>query len=98
MSSVGIEQPFDSIESAQEFVEVLSNMVLDAVKELREQHQDALLSAQDRRAQAIALALLKLKTLNCSLFKSRRALNDLRLLRKLIVDERATVERLAATL
>lgn len=98
MSAADIEQPFDSIESAQDFMEILADMVLDAVKELNEQHHEALKEGQDRRAQAISLALLKLKNLNCSIFKCRRALNDLRLLRKLIVDERETVDRLAATL
>ena len=98
MSAAGMEQPFDSIESAQDFMEILAEMALDAVKELNEQHRDAVSQEQDRRAQAISLALLKLKNLNCHIFKCRRALNDLRLIRRLIVDERANADRVAAAL
>jgi hypothetical protein len=93
-----IEHPFNSIESAQEFVDVLADTVLDAVKELNQQYQEAVGAGLDRRAQAINLALLKLKTLNCSVFKCRRMLNDLRILRRLILDERATVERVMAAM
>src|SRR5262249_45084331 len=97
MSAADMEQPFDSIESAQDFMDILAEMALEAVKELKEQHCEAMQAGQDRRAQAISLALLRLKNLNCHIFKCRRALNDLRLIRRLIVDERATVTRLAAS-
>jgi hypothetical protein len=61
-----IERPFDSIESAQAFMEILASF--------------------------------KLKTLTCYIHKSRRALNDLRILRRLILNERMTVEHAMANL
>ena len=90
--------PFDSIESAQDFLNVLAETVLDEIKDLNRDYQIALRDDAPRRAQALALALFKLKTLSCYVHKSRRALNDLRMLRRLILDERATVERTLATL
>ena len=93
-----IEQPFDSIESAHDFMDVLAQTVLDAMKDLRKEEQIALAQGYTRRAKAIGLALFKCKTLVCHVHKSRRALNDLRTLRMLILDERATPERaMAAT-
>ena len=83
-----IEQPFDSIESAQDFMHVLAETVLDATKELNHEHQQALREGQERRAQAIELAIFKLKMLNCYVHKSSRALNDLRMIRRLILNER----------
>jgi hypothetical protein len=93
-----IEQPFDSIESAHDFLDLLAATVLDATKDIREHHQTALCDGQERRARATELALFKLKILTCQLYKSRRALNDLRMIRRLLHDERASVERELATL
>ena len=98
MSVREIEQPFDSIESAHDFMDVLAQTVLDAVKELRDHEQQALEEGHDRRARAIGLAQYKCKILICHVQRSRRALNDLRMLRTLILDERATADRLMAVL
>jgi uncharacterized protein YpiB (UPF0302 family) len=90
--------PFDSIESAQEYMNVLAEIILDVMKELNRDRQIALVDHQQRRAQALELATFKLKTLGCYVHKSRRMLNDLRILRRLIMNERATVESVIATL
>ena len=90
--------PFDSIESAQDFMNVLADTVLDTMKDLKRDHKIALDQGEQRRAQAIALAQFKLKVLSCQLHKSRRTLNDLRMLRRLILNERATVQTLIATM
>lgn len=87
-----IEQPFDSIESAHDFMDVLAKTVLDAMAELRREELKAAREGHVRKAQAISLALFKCKTLSCHVHKSRRALNDLRMLRRLILDEKATVD------
>jgi len=89
---------FDSIESAQDYMFVLAETVLEATKDLNIQHQEALRDGLDRRAQAIALALYKLKMLGCYVHKSRRMLNDLRTIRRLILNERLTMEQVVATL
>jgi hypothetical protein len=93
-----IEQPFSSIESAIEFMQVLAETILDAQKDLNHMGQLAVSEGKERRARGIALALFKLKSLNTNVYRSRRALNDLRMLRRLILDERATVEQLIATI
>jgi hypothetical protein len=91
-----IDQPFDSIESAHDFMDVLAQTVLDAMTELHAEEQKAVREGHLRKAQAISLALFKCKTLSCHVHKSRRALNDLRTLRRLILDGDATVERAMA--
>ena len=91
-----IGQSFESIESVQDFVGVLALTILEAMKELDKAHETAVQENKERRVRAIELALFKLKMLSCYVHKSRRALNDLRTLRRLILDERMTVERAAA--
>lgn len=91
------EGPFDSIESAQDFVTVLTDVVLDTIKTLHHDHQSAVTAGEERRARAIELAIFKLKVLNSHLCKCGRNLNDLRILRRLILDERVT-ERILAEL
>jgi hypothetical protein len=98
MSAEEIDKPFDTIESAQEFMNVLAATVLDVMKELGEARRQAVEEGEDRRARAIDLAQFKLKTLGCYVHKSRRALNDLRILRRLILNERLSVESIIATL
>jgi hypothetical protein len=93
-----IEQPFDSIESAHEFMNVLAATALDAISDLRRDRDQALRDGQERRAQAIDLAIFKLKILGCHVYKGRRALNDLRILRRLILNERLTPESVIATM
>ena len=87
-----VEKPFDSIESAQDFMSVLGETILDVMKDLRRDQQLALQHRQERRARAIELALFKLKMLACHVQKSRRILNDLRTIRRLILNERQSAE------
>ena len=96
MSSDIDDLPFDSIESAQSFMDVLAETILEAMKELSVDHQIAARENQARRLRAIELAIFKLKILNCHVHKSRRALNDLRMIRRLILNERLTVDQLLA--
>jgi len=93
-----IEQPFDSIESAQEFMNVLALTALDAIKDLSHDRDQAQRDGEQRRAQAIDLAIFKLKMLGCFVHKSRRTLNDLRTLRRLILNERLTVASASAAM
>ncbi len=79
---------FDSIESAQDFMKVLADTILDSMKDLNAEQQAAVEEGEPRRAQAIELAIFKLKTLNCHILKSRIILNDLRTVRRLIFNER----------
>jgi hypothetical protein len=96
MLDEGFGQPFDSIESAIDYLSILAETVLDATKDLHRDHERAVRDGQQRRVQAIELAQFKLKTLNCYIFKSRRTLNDLRTIRRLLLNERAPMERARA--
>ena len=92
MSSEEIDRPFESIESAQEFMNVLAAVILDVMKELNAARTSALEDGELRRVKALELAAYQLKMLARYVQKSRRALNDLRILRRLILNERLTVE------
>ena len=87
-----IEQPFDSIESAYDFMNVLADTIVATLTDLHRDHEFALQEGQTRRARAIELAVFKAKTLNSYVAKSRRTLNDLRTIRRLILNERMTPE------
>lgn len=88
-----MEQPFESIESAHEFMNVLAETILEVMKDLNSDHKSAVQDGELRRADAIDLAIFKLKTLNCHVHKSRRIFNDLRTIRRLLLNERQAAER-----
>ena len=79
---------FDSIEGAHDFVDVLAATVLDAVVDLDRDRKIALADGDKRRVDAINLAQYKLKALTRHLHQSRRILNDLRSIRRLLLEER----------
>lgn len=90
--SAAVENPFDSIESAHDFVTLLAGTIGDAKRDLeadidREGGQDA-----SRRLEALRLALYKLEKLEMHMHRSRRVLNDLRTLRRLLFQERNPAE------
>jgi hypothetical protein len=93
-----IESPFESIESAHDYMDILATTTLEVLAELKRDRDQALRDGEERRAQAIDLAMFKLKTLGCYVYKSRRILNDLRILRRLILNERLSVESVIATM
>lgn len=83
------ESPFESIESALQFVELLC----DAIDETRAEIEQASAEAQpDRRQQALQLVSYNLAKLAMHMGTSRRILNDLRTLRRLFLQERSTKE------
>ena len=84
------EVEFESIESAHDFVDVLALTVLDAVVDLTRDRKIAVADGDKRRVDAIDLAQYKLKALTRHLHQSRRILNDLRTIRRLLLDERGT--------
>lgn len=98
MFAEDLERPFESIESAQDYMNILADTILEVTSELQRDRDYALRDGEQRRAQAVDLAIFKLKMLNCYVFKSRRALNDLRILRRLILNERASVESVMASM
>jgi hypothetical protein len=79
------EQPFHRIESAHEFMVVLENVIADAQNELQTMLDAANNASDERRTEALRLALFKISQLETHTRKSRRILNDLGLIRSLLV-------------
>jgi hypothetical protein len=88
MTEEGSSQPFDTIESAQEFMVLLSESVHEAITEVEQDLQEAIASGKVRREEALRIVILKINQLNLHVHRSRRLLNDLRSLRRLLLEER----------
>ena len=83
------DTPFDSIEGALEYVSLLVESVEEARVDIGEELQEARREADaERRADALQLVSYKLERLAEHARASRRILNDLRTLRRLLLDER----------
>ena len=81
-------QSFESIESAQEFVALLAEAIEESRAEIQAQLDSATEAGGERRKQALRLVAYKLESLASHMATSRRILNDLRSLRRLMLDER----------
>ncbi len=79
------ENPFESIESAQQFIELLAEAIEDAQREVE---SDMTHDHPERRMQALQLVSYNLAKLSLHIGTSRRILNDLRTLRRLLFQER----------
>ena len=82
--SVTVARPFESIESALEFMTLLEDEIAGASGELRTMLDGA---SHQRKAEALNLALYKMHQLSFHTQKSRRILNDLRLIRTVLVGD-----------
>jgi hypothetical protein len=85
------ETPFDDIESSHEYVAMLAEALHEARQEIEEEIRLAEKEgpAAGRRKQALLLVSYNLDKLNLHIASSRRILNDLRSLRRLLLSERA---------
>jgi len=82
------ESPFDSIEDAHDFMTLLAQTVFETKLEIEADVQREASSNYPRRAEALKLALYTLQRLEFHMLRSRRILNDLRTLRRLLFEER----------
>ncbi len=82
------ETPFDSIEGSHEYVALLAEAVDEARRDVEEEIAAAEKEGADRRKQALLLVSYNLAKLNLHITTSRRILNDLRTLRRLLLAER----------
>jgi hypothetical protein len=85
--------PFDSVESAHEFVALLAETVLEAKKDIEADVQRESASKSSRRLDALRTALYSMEKLELHMNKSRRILNDLRSLRRLLFEERTAAPK-----
>ena len=80
--------PFDSIEGAHEYVGMLAEAIAEAEAAIQEDIGDARGQGAARRVEALHIVAFKLEKLRGHITSSRRLLNDLRTLRRLLLDER----------
>jgi hypothetical protein len=83
------ETPFDNIEGSHEYVRLLAEAVALALSEVE---ADIALAGTDiagRRKEALQLVAFKLNKLSSHMTASRRILNDLRSLRRLLLEKRS---------
>lgn len=85
-----MEEQFESLESAHDFVTLLAETVAEAKSELKSDLQRE--STTSRRLDALRLAAYNLEKLEIHLSRSRRILNDLRTLRRLLFEERRSTK------
>jgi len=82
------ESPFASIEDAHEYLTLLAQTIFETKLEIEEDVQRESNGNSPRRRDALELALYTLTRLEFHMNRSRRILNDLRTLRRLLFEER----------
>jgi NAD/NADP transhydrogenase alpha subunit len=75
---------FESIESAQEYFELLAEVVLESQQVVQTDIQVKVDSGSARHVEALRLIGFKLERLASHIKMSRRILNDLRMLRRIV--------------
>lgn len=82
------ETPFDSIEGSHEYVALLAEALAEARRDVEAEVAAAERDHADRRKEALLLVSYNLAKLHLHVTSSRRILNDLRTLRRLLLAER----------
>lgn len=82
------ETPFDSIEGSHEYVAMLAEALDEARRDVEAEIAAAEREGASRRKEALLLVSYNLAKLNLHITSSRRILNDLRSLRRLLLAER----------
>jgi hypothetical protein len=83
------ETPFDNIESSHEYVTLLAEAIALSLSEVEADIALAGTGIAKRRKEALQLVAFKLHKLSSHMAASRRILNDLRSLRRLLLEERS---------
>ena len=84
-----MQTPFDSVENAQQYVRLLLDAIIEAKQDIQSDLTAATNARSERRVEALRLVGFKLDKLEHHLHSSGRLLNDLRTLRRLLLEERA---------
>jgi hypothetical protein len=84
------ETPFDSIEGSHEYVALLAEALEEALRDVEAEVAIAVREGAERRKQALLLVSYNLAKLRLHITSSRRILNDLRTLRRLLLAERGS--------
>jgi len=83
-----LQTPFDSVENAHDYVRLLGEAIAEAKRDIAADLAVATKARLERRMQALQIVQFKLDKLEQHLKTSSRLLNDLRSLRRLLLDER----------
>lgn len=83
-----LQTPFDSVENAHDYVRLLGEAIAEAKSEIEADLAAATKASSERRVQALRIVQFKLEKLEQHLKTSSRLLNDLRSLRRLLLEER----------
>jgi hypothetical protein len=89
--------PFESIEGAQEYLKLLHAAVLEARQDVEGDVRAQAVVEPQRQLEALRLVLYKLEQLEKHVKTSHRLLNDLRTLRRLLLEERVVRAKEAPT-
>jgi hypothetical protein len=82
------ETPFDSLEGSHEYIALLAEVIEEARRDVEAEIELATAEGAERRKEALQLVAYNLVKLNLHMTTSRRILNDLRTLRRLLLAER----------
>ena len=84
------DKPFTTIESSLEFIVLLEESIDETLTDVLADLEEARNAGDQRAAEALLLVSHKVTQLSTHIQKSRRLLNDLRMLRRVILQERGT--------
>jgi len=91
------ETPFDSIEGSYEYVDMLADAIQEARRDVEAEVTLAESEKADRRKQGLLLVSYNLAKLEGHITGSRRILNDLRTLRRVLLSERKSAKGVVRT-
>jgi hypothetical protein len=86
------ETPFDSIEGSYQYVDMLAEAIAEAKQDVEEEVALAEKESANRRKQGLLLVSYNLAKLEGHMTASRRILNDLRTLRRVLMSERQSAK------
>jgi hypothetical protein len=91
------ETPFDSIEGSYQYVDMLAEAIEEARRDVEAEVTLAETERADRRKQGLLLVSYNLAKLEGHIASSRRILNDLRTLRRVLLSERKSAKSVVRT-
>src|SRR5262245_64544485 len=91
------ETPFDNIEGSYQYVDMLAEAIAEAKREVEAEVELAEQENADRRKQGLLLVSYNLAKLEGHMTTSRRILNDLRTLRRVLMSERQSARSAVRT-
>jgi ribosomal protein S3AE len=83
-----LQTPFDNVENAHDYVRLLGEAITEAKSDIEADLAVAAKAGSERRVQALQIVQFKLNKLEQHLKAGSRLLNDLRSLRRLLLEER----------